>query len=339
MIQDCEIGGFEVIGPAGALWLFDDEEEGHYGEILYLGTAGDNRTERGYDDYDRTRNIHVHHIDNSAGHPHSEMVDIKEGVSNVTVEYCTDAGGVQSEDSYTSTSIALMGNDCTIRWNVIQNAKGSGFEIGPWGFMHSPEEFLAKPKTEFDRQLGKKNSIYGNVFTGNKTDAIDFMRESWRPGQEGNPHPEDQRALCGNLYDGYSDADPSTSCSSDLPSSDGVGHLGGESPWDGDAPTQEALFEEDKVDPHIETTVEADDVPTDTDIEATVTITNDSDSSEEVEFRFRVREHVLRTRNVTVESGEKRDIMLHAGGISNPEEVWIMRNGQKIGRLHVLQDE
>jgi hypothetical protein len=339
MLKDCDIGGFEVIGPAGAAWLFDDEKEGHYGEIVYLGTASDNRAERGYDDYDRTRNIRVHHIDNSAGHPHSELVDIKEGVSNVTVEYCTDAGGVQSEDGYTSSSIYLMGHDCTIRWNVIQDAHGSGVEIGPWGYLSSPGEFLAKPETEFDRQLGKGNAIYGNVFTGNKTDAIDFMRESWRPRQEGNPLPEDQRALCDNIYDGYSDADPSKSCSTDLPSSDGVGHLGGESPWDGDAPTQEAVFEEDAVDPHLETTVDAEDVPTNTDIEATVTITNDSDTSEEVELRLRVREHVLETRRVSVSAGETREVTVHSGYLTNPTEVWILCNGQKIGRLHVLQDE
>jgi hypothetical protein len=339
MLKDCDIGGFEVIGPAGAAWLFDDEEEGHYGEFVYLGTAGDNRAERGYDDYDRTRNIRVHHIDNSAGHPHAELVDIKAGVSNVTVEYCTDAGGVQSEDSYTSQSINLGGHDCTIRWNVIQNAHGSGVEIGPWGVMSKPGEYLATPVTEFEHQFGTGNAIYGNVFTGNKTDAIDFLRESRRPGQEDNPLPDDQRALCDNLYDGYSDASPSTSCPTDLPPGEGVGHLGGESPWDGDAPTQEALFEKDAVAQHLETTVDAADVPTNTDIEATITITNDSDSSEDVVLRFRVREHVLATRRVSVSAGETREATLQSGGISNPEEVWILRNGQKIGRLHVLQDD
>jgi hypothetical protein len=339
MIKDCDIGGFEVIGPAGTRWLFDDENEGHYGEIVYLGTAGDNRAERGYDDYDRTRNIRVHHIDNSAGHPHAELVDIKEGVSNVTVEYCTDAGGVQSEDSYTSQSINLGGYDCTIRWNIIQNAHGSGVEIGPVGFISKPGEYLATPVTEFERKFGTGNAIYGNVFTGNKTDTIDFLRESDRPGQEDNPLPEDQRALCDNLSDGYSDASPSTPCPSDLPSSEGVGHLGGESPWNGDAPTQEAVFEKEAVAPHLATTVKADDVPTNTDIEATVTITNDSNRSEDVVLRFRVREHVLSTRRVSVSAGETREVTLQSGDISNPAEVWIMRNSQKIGRLHVLQNE
>jgi hypothetical protein len=337
MIEDCNIGGFEIIGPAGAAWLFDEAGEGHYDEFVYLGTATDNRSERGYDEYDRTRNIRVHHIDNSAGHPHSELVDIKEGVSNVTVEYCTDAGGIQSEDSYTSQAVQLGGYDCTVRWNVLQNAQGSGVEIGPWGYLSSPGEFLAKPETEFERQLGKGNAIYGNVFTGNTTDAIDFLRESWRPGQDGNPLPEDQRALCDNLYDGYSDADPSKSCSSNLPSSEGVGHLGGESPWDGDTPTQEGVFEADAMAPQLETTVDADDVPTNTEIEATVTITNNSDRSEEVALRFRVREHVLEDQSVSVAAGETREVTFTTGGIPNPAEVWILRNGQKIGRVRVGQ--
>jgi hypothetical protein len=91
--KDSEIGGFEVIGPAGTRWIFGDDD-GHNGEIVYLGTAPDNRKERGYNDsYDRTRNIRVHHIDNSDGHLHSEFVDCKAGVENVTIEYCIDGGG------------------------------------------------------------------------------------------------------------------------------------------------------------------------------------------------------------------------------------------------------
>lgn len=338
MIRDCEIGGFEVVGPAGAQWLFDDDQEGHYGEIVYLGTATDNRAERGYDEYDRTRNIRVHHIDNSAGHPHSELVDIKEGAENITVEYCTDAGGVQSEDSYYSQSVQLGGKDCTIRWNVLQNAQGSGVEIGPWGFLSSPAEFLAEPRTEFERQLGTGNAIYGNVFTGNSFDAVDFIRESRRPGQDDNPLPEDQRAICGNLFDGFSDAAPDTACPADLPSGDGAGHLGGDSPWTGDAPTQQAVFSRDALATHLETTVEADSVPTNTEIEATVTLTNNGDSPDEVMVRLRVREYVLGTERVSVGAGETREVTLTSGGIPNPEEVSVTRNGQKIGYVRVTGD-
>jgi len=66
-----------------------------------------------------------------------------------------------------------MGYHCTIRWDVIQDAKGSVIEIGPWIYLSSLGEFLEKPETEFQRQFGTGNAIYGNVFTGNKTDAID----------------------------------------------------------------------------------------------------------------------------------------------------------------------
>jgi hypothetical protein len=92
------------------------------------------------------------------------------------------------------------------------------------------------------------------------------------------------------------------------------------------------------VDPHLETTVDADDVPTNTDIEATITVTNDSASSADVELRFRVSEHVLETRNVSVPAGETRDVTVTAGGLPSSAEVWILRNGQKIGRVRVGQD-
>jgi len=76
--KDSEIGGFKIIDPAGTDWIFGDSE-GHNGEIVYLGTAPNNRLDRGFEQYDRTRNIRVHHIDNSEGHLHSELVDCKAG--------------------------------------------------------------------------------------------------------------------------------------------------------------------------------------------------------------------------------------------------------------------
>ncbi|PSP94727.1 hypothetical protein BRC91_04560 [Halobacteriales archaeon QS_4_62_28] len=346
MIRDSEIGGFEVIGPAGTEWIFDDVP-GHNGEILYLGTAPNNRIKKGFDGYDRTRNIRVHHIDNSDGHPHSELVDIKAGVENVTIEYCTDGGSAQSNDSYFSRSITVDGHRCTIRWNVIRDAAGFGVRIGPQSFMSSfddegqlvAESVLdTKPQTEFERRFGKEHAIYGNVFAGNSHDAIGFYREGRRPGRDSNPRPEDQRVLCGNLFDGYSDDAPGKSCHSDISSGDGVGHLGGDSPWNGDTPTKEDVFSRYAMAKHLDVTVAASNVPTNTDIAATITLTNEGDSHEEVVLRFRVREHVLTTETVSVPVGETREAQLTEGGLPNPEEVSITRNGQKVGFVRVTDD-
>jgi hypothetical protein len=342
-IKNSEIGGFKVIGPAGAGWLFS-ERDGHYGEIVYLGTSPDNVVERGnFEDYDHTRNVRVHHIDNSEGHPHAELVDCKEGTRNITIEYCTDAGGIQSDDSFYSQSVTLNGRSCTVRWNIIRNAKGSGVGIGPWGFISAFEDssgtFLAEPQTDKERQMGTDHAIYGNVFTGNRNDAIDFLRASARPGQDTNPLPEDQYALCGNLYDGYTDGAPGSSCPSTLPSGDGVGHLGGDSPWDGTAPTKEAVFSQHTTNANLNVSVIAEDVPAQTEIEATVTVENTGTRSERVVVRLRNHGYLITNKTVTVPAGETRDIQLTSGGLSAPKELAITLNGQKVEPIHVMSEE
>lgn len=336
-IKNSEIGGFKVIGPAGAAWLFS-ERTGHYGEIVYLGTAADNLVERGnFEDYDHTRNVRVHHIDNSAGHPHSELVDCKEGTRNITIEYCTDAGGIQSDDSYWSQAINLSGRACTVRWNVIRDAMGSGVEIMPFYKSNVGDGiFLGEPQTAEERKMGKDHAIYGNVFTGNSADAINFVRESYRPGRESNPRPEDQRVLCGNLFDGYSDGAPGASCPSDIPTGDGVGHLGGESPWTGTAPAKEAAFDRYGVWDDIEFSVNAQNVPDGTEIKATVMLTNTGDSTREMTVRIRDRGYLITSKTVRVAADETREVQCTSSGLDAPAEVAITLNGKKIGRVQVI---
>lgn len=333
--KDSTIGGFKVIGPAGARWLFDDTE-GHNGEIVYLGTSIDNRVGRGYDEYDRTRNIRVHHIDNSEGHPHAELVDCKEGTSNITIEYCTDAGGIQSDDSPFSSAIPLRGYDCTVRWNIIQNAEGSGIEIGPWGTLSNPE-YLGEAETEFDRRLGTGHTIYGNVFTGNALDAIDFFRESQVPGRETNPGPEAQRLICGNFVDAYSDGNPEKACDSEHPSTDGVGHLGGESPWDGPAPTAAEIFSQDAQDPHLQVAVETTTASVNDTMEIPVSVTNNGEDSAEVVLELRVGDYVFDTRRLTVPSSETRETTFSGGTPNQPSELSLLRNGQKVAAIEVRE--
>jgi len=201
--------------------------------------------------------------------------------------------------------------------------------------MEMPEP-LGDPQPGVIEQMGTENAIYGNVFTGNTLDAVDFFGESHAPGHEANPLPGDQRALCGNLYDGYSDAEPGTLCPSDLPSGDGVGHLGGDSPWNGDAPTRETAFERDAMANDLDTTVEATGAPTGVRFEATVTVTNTGDSSQEVVLRLRVDESVLESATLNVPAGETRTFEF-GHSLPNPGEVAITRNGQKVGFVKVTE--
>lgn len=85
--KNVEIGEFKVIGLAGMKYLKGDAT-GHNGEVVYFGNAAD----KSYP-VDATHDIHIHHIDNSEGHPRTELVDAKSGCYNVLIKYCTDAGG------------------------------------------------------------------------------------------------------------------------------------------------------------------------------------------------------------------------------------------------------
>lgn len=114
-----EIGEFRLIGPAGVKHLLGDEP-GHNGEIVYLGTAPGNTLDDWYpwNTLDQSHDIHVHHIVNTQGHPHSELVDVKGGVYDVTIEYCTDLGGAGSyvlpdHPEYSEAAIHLGGNETT----------------------------------------------------------------------------------------------------------------------------------------------------------------------------------------------------------------------------------
>jgi hypothetical protein len=335
MIRDSSIGGFEVIGPAGANWLFDSEKGGHYGEIVYLGTAPDNRLEYGYEEYDRTRNIRVHHIDNSAGHLHSELVDCKAGVENVTIEYCTDAGGLESEDSHYTRAISMDGRDCTIRWNVFRDIAAYGVQIGPQALLSGLNFIDKEPQTAYERTLGTGHAIYGNVFAGCRMDAVNLLRESARPGRETNPRSDDQRLLCNNLLDGYSDVTLDEDCTESHPTSEVVGHLGGESPWSAPPPTRQEVFDRYRSNTYLSLSVDQQSVPVNTSYEVDVTITNDSESSVEVDVSLRVEEFVLDEGSRTVPAGGERRFTLSESGRPKPGEVDVMLNGQKHGRVRV----
>lgn len=345
-IKDCDIGGFKVTGPAGAEWLYDDDYANHYGEIVYLGTAPDNRVERGYEDYDRTRNIRVHHIDNSEGYPHSELVDCKTGVENITIEYCTDAGGAQADDSWNQPAIKLDGNDVTIRWNIINGVQGDGIQIGPGvymsGFTNDGEPIYeygldSVPETDFERQMGKDNTIHENVITSCERDAVNFRRQSRRPGRDSNPSPADQRVLCGNQYDGYTDGEPGKPCPTELASSKGIGHLAGDSPWDGDPPSIDQAFSKHESIAQFDVTVGKDAVTTSEEFEIPVTVTNNGTDSEEITLSLMINQHELSSKTVTVDPNHQQDVTL-TEMLGNEDEIQIMMNGLKVGSVQLSHD-
>ncbi len=230
LIKNCELGGFRVIGSAGTDWILD-ESEGHNGEIIYLGTAPGNTYRKNWDGYDQTRNIRVHHIDNSEGHPHSELVDCKAGTRNITIEYCTDGGGAQEHEGGKQPSIRLDGHRTTVRWCRIQGSEGPAIHIGPQHLRRENGSWLAEPETELEREMGTEHAIYGNALNGYSIGAVDYFHERKRPERDTNPTPEDQRHVCGNEFDGEPGiGTPGEPCD-DVPQTEEIGHLGGNSPW------------------------------------------------------------------------------------------------------------
>lgn len=221
-LRDAVIGNFEVIGPAGVYFdpRLEDTETHHVGEIVYLGSSEPDRGEfrYGYPGLDRTRNVRVHHIDNSEGYRNAEVVDIKLGCENVTVEYCTSRNSGHSSEDSPWPAINLGGRDCTIRWN--------DFSDGPLGM--SVTAWV--PTGDIDgTDWARDNAIYGNRLT-NFDQVFRFLTTETLA----TPGPAAQERLCGNEIVGagkYEVTAASDACPSTVPTADTIGHMGGDSPW------------------------------------------------------------------------------------------------------------
>ena len=215
LVENSEVGDFRVAGGAGLRYVkFGDRD--HNGEIVYVGTPPGQTDTHQLSGYDRSNGIRIHHIDNSAGHPHSELVNTKLGTHDILVEYCTDAGGSQNNESYASQSVALQGAGATVRWCDLRNGDGDGIEIGSHNAMDARQSGDPGP---VERRGGTENAVYGNRVTGFDGKAI---RLQWGSTQS------NQRALCGNEYDGVTDGNPGRACSDSLPSSEEIGHTAGD---------------------------------------------------------------------------------------------------------------
>lgn len=237
-----------MIGPAGAEYLYDENatdhpsggivSRSHIGEVVQIG-AKHNVFDDGegewyaWDTPDESHDIHVHHIDNSAGHPHTELVELGTSVYDATIEYCTDAGGAgmyflsADHENWTETSMALRGGRCTLRWCTIENGYGAGVHIGQGGLDRNIERYRHIPESRFP---GTNNAVYGNRITDNAVLAIAFPGEAGGSDQV-SMGPTDQAVICGNEYNGGTQADPDAHCPEEVPQGDGMGHTGGDSPW------------------------------------------------------------------------------------------------------------
>lgn len=217
-----EVGEFEVTGMAGAHYVLTGEENRHAGELVYIGTPPTDYGKPNYyewTDIDQTSNIHVHHVDNSAGHPHSELVNTKLGTHDVLVEYCTDGGGSQNTEPYPPSSIHFQSYNATVRWCRILGGEGHGVHInsGAEGYLDKVNDPPISRET-----AGTGHSVYGNEFRGLGTSTMSFSHAD----------PEKQEILCGNEIEG-TDGRATQECPSSVPRGEGIGHLGGSSPWDG----------------------------------------------------------------------------------------------------------
>lgn len=197
-VRDAVVGNFAVIGPAGMQYdpRVDNHEVGHIREIVYVGSPEVHRGEDHYqyETLDRTRDVRIHHIDNSAGYEHNELVDVKLGSENVTVEYCTDRNAGHNTEGVVNAAIDIKGNDCTVRWNDLGECP-LPMSFGAWA-----------PSDDVDGgDWSQDNAVYGNHIH-------DFAAGPFRIRNTGDSGPvsfDDQRVLCGNRVDrGSLDLDP-----------------------------------------------------------------------------------------------------------------------------------
>ncbi|QLH82019.1 hypothetical protein [Halosimplex pelagicum] len=205
MTRDSEVGDFEVIGATGREHYGPGSVDGSNGEVVYLGTSPSQIDESPHNgNVDETRNIYVHHIDNSAGHAHSELVNTKEGTRNILVEYCTDRNAVYPEGG----EMNIQGQETVVRYCDLQDGDGAAVRLG-WS-----------TSDEDAPDAGTMNSVYYNTLRNNDGAAIKLPKS--------NAGASEQDHLCGNDWNGSTDDTPGSSCASDLPTSSEWGADGGD---------------------------------------------------------------------------------------------------------------
>lgn len=213
-VKDVEIGPTEVVGLAGAVYVLGDAED-HTGEIVYLGTPPEialheePRPHYPWEGLDEGRRVHIHHLDNSAGHPHSELVNTKLGTRDVLVEFCTSLGGSQNTEPYPTAEVRFQSHEATLRWSEIRNGQGYGVHVVQHDSILEDHPGAAMAPNE----AGTDHSVYGNVITGFGDGPF-----SLSTGYNA------QRLVCGNVVTGDVDGNPVVTCPPETPTDEGIGH-------------------------------------------------------------------------------------------------------------------
>lgn len=239
--NDVEIGEFEVTGPAGLVHQLSDRW-GHNGEIIYIGRPFNKwlddseppEEQLDIEEFpvDESHDYHVHHIKHTAGHPHAELVDAKQGCYDVVIEYCTDIGKSgyyrlhDEKPPSDEASMNLGGANVTLRWCVIEDGRGAGVIVGNANLVGEMDDLVEFPE---NRYPGTNNAVYGNRIVDNEGLALAY--QSIRHEAPYDNGPEVQDTICGNEYNGRTMGDPDRGCGSSVPTADVIGHLGGDSPW------------------------------------------------------------------------------------------------------------
>lgn len=215
-----DIGEFQVTGLVGASYVLTGSNQSHAGEIVYVGTPPSAYETRNHpwSPLDETNKVRIHHIDNTAGHPHSELVNTKMGTHDVLVEYCSDGGGSQNNDPYPAASAHLQSYNATVRWCKLANGQGYGIHVnaGAKGYLDKFED----PPISKER-VGDGHRIVGNVIKGFDDGPLAYSKTS----------SEAQDTVCGNLISGSAPGNPTETCGETVPTGEDAGHLGGDSPW------------------------------------------------------------------------------------------------------------
>lgn len=226
-VNRLEVGEFEVIGPAGVAYTVGNRSGYVLGEVVSIGRSTNNY---GTDSYpwpgpDRSHAIHIHHIANLDAHEHTELVKLHLGHYDVTVEYCTDAGGFGRHGG-AGASIEVASADTTVRWCEFKNGAANGVRItAPDSITNDAVQEAFDPVPP-GQMPGRHNSIYRNRFNGIGGEPIVIS------GPDDYPVTADrQTVLCENISEVSSSDSFAEECPDNLPVGEGIGHLGGDSPW------------------------------------------------------------------------------------------------------------
>jgi hypothetical protein len=211
--RDASIGNFEVTGPAGAEFHpeMTDPVESHVGHLIEIGASTKTIAEyKPWDGIDRTRNVRIHHVDNSAGYHHSTFATVRVGSENVTIEYCTDrnSGNETSGRDYVP-ALDVGGNNCVVRGNDVGDCR-YGVALGAW----TPTEMADAD------DWARNNDVYTNRFQSVSEDVFVFRDST----------PEAQRVLCDNRLVGVGDdeyAYATGECDAADADAAGIGHTAG----------------------------------------------------------------------------------------------------------------